>query len=194
MPDGAAQGGRGRPDRPTWQLSLADYISLDNCPAVITIEIMAGSPNDVVDFEELGRMRWGLAVLGLLAALAAFALPLTGHTAKMAPEISSVLVIGSLAVLAGHRWAVAIVVLADILLLGVVWPLAVYTYPPSGWAQAASVFATAGTLPGLVLLRRSLGPLVDLVTGGGRSARFRATTAGLSGALCVLWLVLPALG
>jgi hypothetical protein len=147
--------------------------------------------NDIHEFRDLGRLGWGVAGLGLCAALLAFALPLSGHDAQMVPEIASVLAVGAIALLAGHRWAVAIVVVADVLLFGAVWPLAVWARPPSAYAQVIASLALVGALPGLALLRRSLRPTVDLLVGGGRSKRFRAATAGFFGVACVGGIAAP---
>ena len=152
---------------------------------------MEPDPSDISEFQDLGRLGWGVAGLGLCAAMAAFALPFSGHDAQMAPEIASVLAIAAIGLLAGHRWAVAIVVIADVLLFGAVWPLAVFANPPSAHAQLIATLALVGALPGLVLMRRSLRPMVDLLVGGGRSARFRAATAGFFGLSGVVWIALP---
>ena len=128
------------------------------------------------------RERW-LGVTGLLAALAA--MPLPGHAHS--PELAATLAIGALALLAGHRWGLAVLVVAEIFLIGAVWPLAFLARPPSVAAQVAVAISVIGAVPGLLSLRRGAAELVDLV--GLRRTRRATTLAKLSLALtsAVVW-------
>ena len=130
-----------------------------------------------------------VAGAGLASSLAALALPSSGYTA----EIAATLAVGALALLAGHTWGLLVVTLADVVLLGRVWPLVFYNWPPNAATQVATYTALAGALPGLLLLRRSLPQTAELLLGSESSTRVRnaATLCGLL--LSVCWLLLPAL-
>lgn len=95
---------------------------------------------------------------GLAAALAV--LPLPAHANS--PEIAAALAIGALATLAGFRWGVGIVVLAEIFLVAAVWPLAILARPPSVPAQIAVAIACVGAGPGLWRLRGGARDVVAL--------------------------------
>ncbi len=100
-----------------------------------------------------------MAATGLASALAA--LPLQSHANS--PEIAAVLAIGALACLAGFRWGVGVVVLAEIFLVAAVWPLAILARPPSVPAQIAVAIACLGAGPGLWRLRGGAHDVVALV-------------------------------
>lgn len=130
----------------------------------------------------LKRERW-LGVTGLIAALAALPLPTHAHS----PELAATLAIGSIALLAGHRWGLAVMVVAEIFLIGAVWPLAFLAQPPSVPAQVAVGVSVAGALPGLFALGRAAAELVELV-GARRTRRAtRVTQAFLAVAAVVAW-------
>src|SRR6266513_3591912 len=63
----------------------------------------------------------GIGVTALLAAM--LALPLS-QSSWHGPEVASVLAVSATALLAGQRWAIALVVLAELLLAPTVWPRA----------------------------------------------------------------------
>jgi hypothetical protein len=128
------------------------------------------------------RERW-LGLTGLIAALAALPLPTTGHS----PELAATLAIGSIALLAGHRWGLAVMVLAEILLIGAVWPLAILARPPSTLAQIAVGVSVVGAVPGLRALGRAAAELVELV-GARRTRRAtRVAHAALAATALVVW-------
>src|SRR5262245_13708942 len=63
---------------------------------------------------------------GITALIAAMlALP-AGQNSWHGPEMSAVLAVSATALLAGQRWAVALVVLAELLLLPTMWPRAFF--------------------------------------------------------------------
>src|SRR5215467_12939075 len=65
--------------------------------------------------------------IGITALIAAMlALP-AGQNSWHGPEMSAVLAVSATALLAGQRWAVALVVLAELLLLPTAWPRAFLT-------------------------------------------------------------------
>ena len=108
-----------------------------------------------------GAHRWDarIAVLGIVAALAA--LPLPAHASS--PEFAGALLIGAVALLTGHRWALGVVVIAEVLLVAALWPLAFVHHPPSVPAQIAVAIACGSALPGLLALGRAAPELFDLV-------------------------------
>jgi hypothetical protein len=107
-----------------------------------------------------------IASTALVAALVA--LPL-GPTSWHGPEVASVLAVAATAMLAGQRWAVAIVVLAELLLLPTIWTRAFL--PADGLAlQLVALGAMIAIVPGLLAMRRAAAALV-LVTGQPRTQR-----------------------
>jgi len=107
-----------------------------------------------------------IASTALVAALVA--LPL-GPTSWHGPEVASVLAVAATAMLAGQRWAVAIVVLAELLLLPTIWTRAFL--PADGLAlQLVALGAMFAIVPGLLAMRRAAAALV-LVTGRPRTQR-----------------------
>lgn len=130
-----------------------------------------------------------VAGAGLASSLAAIALPSSSYTA----EIAATLAVGALALLAGHTWGLLVVTAADVILLGRVWPLVFYNWPPNAATQLATYTALAGALPGLFLLRRSLPQAIELLMGPGSSPRVRSAAMVCGMLLSVCWLLLPAL-
>jgi hypothetical protein len=101
-----------------------------------------------------------VGLLGLVAALAVLPLPTVGQT----PEIASILAISAVALLAGQRWALPVVVLADVALIGALWPRAV-AIPPDQLAQVGVLLGIAGTLPGLIALGRAAPRFSEMIFG-----------------------------
>ena len=128
-----------------------------------------------------------MAVSGLASALAAITLPSTAQTA----EIASILAIGALALLAGHSWGLPVVTLVEVVLLGRLWPLIVYDWPPAPAVQIATYTALVGALPGLVLLRHGLPRAVELLLGRQCAPRVRTLGVALGAALSGVGLLLP---
>ncbi len=134
------------------------------------------------------RLEASIGVLGLIAALAALPLPTVAAT----PEIASVLAVGAIALLAGHRWGLAVVVLADVALVGALWPRAFLIDPTSTLAQVGVALGLAGALPGVVALRRAAPAVAELITGE-VTARGGAISRVLIVAVALLWLGAPLL-
>jgi hypothetical protein len=126
-----------------------------------------------------------VALAGLLGALAAIALP-TGSGPS--PEVSAVLAVGALALLAGHAWGLLIVAASDLILVGGLWPLLAFHRSPHSVTLAAAL-ALAGALPGLVVFTRTLPGTVELVLGD--RPRFRSYAVALTGMLALASLILP---
>src|SRR5258706_1104817 len=102
--------------------------------------------------------------VGTTALVAAvLALPLA-QSSWHGPEVASVLAIAATSMLAGQRWAIAIVVLAQLLLVPT---LMVRGFSPGLdlWpGRIAALVAMMTSVPGLLSMRRAAAPLV-LVTG-----------------------------
>ncbi len=129
--------------------------------------------------------RW-VAVTSLLGSIAAISLP--GSASQIA-GIAVILAVAALAMLAGHRWSLIIIVAAQIMILGKVWPMAFH--PGSAWVGAAAIVATLCALPGLVLLRKTVPTTVELFAGK-RSGRVNNATYRVCSVLVVVWLLVPA--
>ena len=129
--------------------------------------------------------KW-IGCLGLVAAFAVFPLPTVGST----PEIASILAVSAIALLASQRWALPLVVLADIALIGALWPRAFFQDPPSQLAQVGIALGLLGALPGVWMLRRQAAPLADLVLGR-ESVRARTVSQVLVIGSAALWLGAP---
>jgi hypothetical protein len=123
---------------------------------------------------------------GLIAALAVMPLPTVAET----PEIASVLAVVAVALLAGQRWALPIVVLADVALIGALWPRAFIHDPPSTEAQIGVILGLAGALPGIVSFGRAAPALAELVLGRA-TQRGRSVSMALLVALSAIWLAAP---
>lgn len=128
-----------------------------------------------------------VASAGLAGALAAILLPASAQVS----EIAAILALASLAILAGHQWGVMVLVAADVVLLGRVWPLVVYEWPPTLPVQLTAYAALAGALPGLFLLRRTVPHWLELVFGDRAGQRMRATGSVLVSGASALWLLMP---
>jgi len=105
--------------------------------------------------------------IGTTALLAAMlALPLAPNSWH-GPEVSAVLAVSATALLAGQRWAIALIVLAQLLLLPTVWPRAFL--PASDLAvRLAALGSLIAVVPGVIAMRRAAAAMV-LVTGRRRT-------------------------
>jgi hypothetical protein len=105
-----------------------------------------------------------IATTGLVAAM--LSLPLAQNSLH-GPEMSAVLAVSATALLAGQRWAVALVVVAELLLLPTVWPRAFLT-GSDFVARIGALSALAALVPGVIAMRRAAAALV-VVTGRPRT-------------------------
>src|SRR5438128_9496047 len=98
-----------------------------------------------------GLLRDGwLALTGLIGA--GLALPLA-QSAWHGPEVAAILAVSAIALLAGQRWAIAVIVLAELFLLPTVWPRALFG---SGLVPRLIAFATLlAIIPGVFALPRA---------------------------------------
>lgn len=119
-----------------------------------------------------------VGVTGLMAAMVA--LPF-GQNSWHGPEVAAVLAVSATALLAGQRWAIALVVLAELLLVPTVWPRAFLDSADLA-LRVAALGALLSIVPGLLAMRRAAAALV-LVTGRTRTSqicrRFHAALVGV---------------
>jgi hypothetical protein len=126
-----------------------------------------------------------IASTGLIAALLALPLAPSAHS----PEVASVLALSSTALLAGHRWALALVVIAELLLLPGLWPR-LLVYPPDIAAHIAIYAACLSAVPGILAMRRAAVALVG-IAGMRRTRRSCRAAAALMSVCLVVGAVLP---
>jgi hypothetical protein len=115
------------------------------------------------------RSDFWIAATALIAGMAALPLaPSSWH----GPEVAAVLAVAATAMLAGQRWALAVVVLAELLLVPTVWPRA-FLSAPDTFSRVAAVMALAALVPGVLAMRRAAAELV-VVTGWRRTRLMHA--------------------
>jgi hypothetical protein len=120
-----------------------------------------------------------VAITGLVAALLALPLAPSSHS----PEVASVLAVSTVALLAGHRWAIAPVILAELLLLPGLWPR-LLIQPPDVVARIAIAAACLSVVPGVLALRRASAALIAIA--GVRRTRQSCRAATLALATCLV--------
>lgn len=130
------------------------------------------------------RDTW-LAATAMLTAL--LALPLA-QSAWHGPEVAAILAIAATAQFAGHRWAIAVIVLSELLLLPTVWPRAFLDGELS--SRLSALITLVAMVPGLLAMRRASAALVVLT--GQRHPRQmrRILHAGLM-ISCVIAIAIP---
>src|SRR5262245_25125239 len=101
----------------------------------------------------------------LLGAL--FALPLA-QSSWHGPEVASTLAVAAVALLAGQRWAVAVIFIAELLLLPTIWPRAFFGGVELWPGRIAALSSLIMIVPGLLSGRRAAAAMV-LVTGWQRT-------------------------
>jgi hypothetical protein len=107
-----------------------------------------------------------IAITALAAAL--LTLPFA-QTSWHGPEVSSVLAIAATAMLAGQRWAIAVIVIAQLLLLPTMWPRALLA-DADALTRVVALGSLVAMVPGVLAMRRAAAALV-LVTGWERTSR-----------------------
>ena len=120
-----------------------------------------------------------IGITALIAALIALPFGPFAHS----PEVSSVLAVSAVALLAGHRWAVALVVTAELLLLPGLWPR-LLVQPPDVPARIAIVAACLSIVPGVLAMRRASATLVSIA--GVKRTRRACRAAHAALALCLV--------
>ncbi len=129
-----------------------------------------------------------VAGTGLLGAIAVMLLP--GELGQ-SPEIAAVLAVGALALMAGHKWALLIVALADAMLVGRVWPVIAFPDNQSSLAVVIAMVALLAAVPGMVQLGRTLPRTVDVIIGT-KSPRIHSAGVLCGSVLLAAWVVAPA--
>jgi hypothetical protein len=121
------------------------------------------------------RRRNELWIGGSALAAAMLQLPLA-QSSWHGPEVASVLAVSATALLAGERWAIALVVIAELLLVPTVWPRAFFGGLALWPGRIAALASLVTIVPGLLAVSRAAAALV-LVTGARRTGttcrRFR---------------------
>lgn len=112
------------------------------------------------------RSDFWVAAITLVGAL--LALPLS-QSSWHGPEVAAVLAVSATAMLAGQRWAISLIGLAEIMLAPTL-AMKIFSGGLALWpGQIVAVAALAATIPGLLRLRRAAAALV-LVIGRHRTA------------------------
>jgi hypothetical protein len=107
-----------------------------------------------------------IAISALVAAL--LALPLA-QSSWHGPEVASVLAIAATAMFAGQRWAIAVIVIAELLLLPTVWPRA-FLGDADPSTRVAALGSLLAIIPGVLATKRGAAALV-LISGWQRTRR-----------------------
>lgn len=116
----------------------------------------------------LRRRRDDLWVALSALASAMFALPLA-QSSWHGPEAAAVLAVAATSMLAGQRWAIAVVVISELLLVPTVGPRA-FAGTAELLPRLAAIGSVAMIVPGVLAMRRAAAALV-LVTGRPRTGR-----------------------
>jgi hypothetical protein len=135
----------------------------------------------------LRRRRSDLWIGTTALAAALLVLPLA-PSSWHGPEVASVLAVSATALLAGQRWAIAVIVLAQLLLLPTVWPRA---FLPGNdlVVRLVALGSLIAAVPGVIAVRRAAAALV-LVTGRRRT---RTTCRRFQAGLVLAGLIAAAL-
>src|SRR6185503_5170411 len=133
----------------------------------------------------LSRRRRDDVAVGISALLAAlFALPLA-QSSWHGPEVASTLAVAAVAMLAGQRWAIAVIFIAQLLLLPTIWPRAFFGGVALWPGRIAALASLMMIVPGLLSARRAAAAMV-LITGWRRT---RATCRRVQYAFAVLGVI-----
>lgn len=127
-----------------------------------------------MDRQREHRHEGWLVLSGLVSA--GLALPLA-PSAWHGPEAAAVLAVATIALLAGQRWAVAVIVLAELCLLPTVWPRAVLG--TSGSPRLISLATLAAIVPGVLAMPRAAVALAAMTSHGRTERMCRCTHIGL---------------
>jgi len=122
-----------------------------------------------------------IAATAMLAAM--LALPFA-QSSWHGPEVAAVLAVAATSMLAGQRWAIAVIVIAELLLIPTVWPRA-FLANGDLVTRVAALGSLVAVVPGILRMRRAAAALV-LVTGRPRT---RGTCRAFHAALVVIGLV-----
>jgi len=143
--------------------------------------------------------RYANIVFSLLALLSAASALMLPGPADQLTGFSSVLIVGALALLAGHAWGVLVIGVAQVLILGKAWPIVSDIITTSGfhglanWAAIAAIATTATALPGILLFATTRAFTVEVIVGHKNSALQRPGEL-LASFAAVMWLARPLIG
>ncbi len=135
------------------------------------------------------RVDVGLALSALVAAM--LALPLA-QSSWHGPEVASTLAVSAVALLAGQRWAVALIFIAELLLLPTIWPRAFFGGVELWPGRIAALGSLLMIVPGLLSGRRAAAAMVQLTGWNGTALTTRRVQVAFAGA-AVLAMLLPLL-
>lgn len=130
------------------------------------------------------------ALLALISAGTAMAVP--GPSGDIT-GFSSVLFVGSIALLAGHAWGILVIAAAEVLIVGKAWPIvceSITNDSASTLAGISSITTTLAALPGLVLFVVTLPYMVEVVLGA-KDSRVQRPAELLSTTAAAVWLLQP---
>lgn len=130
------------------------------------------------------------AILALLSASATMAIPGPGSDLT---GFSSVLIVGALALLAGHAWGILVIAAAEVLIVGEVYPIVIKMisiHPVDSFGVATSLVAIATALPGLVLFAATLPYTVEVVIGE-KGSRAQQPAELFTGFAAIAWVLQP---
>lgn len=116
------------------------------------------------------------------------ALPLAQSTWH-GPEVAACLAVAAVALLAGQRWAIAVIVIAELFLVPTVWPRA-FLGGDDLAARLVALATLAAIVPGALAMRRAAAVLVVMTSRRRTAQVYRRFHAGLV-AVAVLAVVLP---
>jgi hypothetical protein len=105
--------------------------------------------------------------IGTTALLASMLVLPLAPSSWHGPEVAAVLAVSATSLLAGQRWAIAVIVTAQLLLLPTVWPRAFLPGSDLG-VRLAALGSLIAMVPGVIATRRAAAALV-LVTGRRRT-------------------------
>ena len=102
--------------------------------------------------------RW-IAISALVAGM--LALPFA-QSSWHGPEVAAVLAVAATALLAGQRWAIAVIVIAELMLMPTVWPRAFLGELGDDLliARLAALATLAAIVPGVLAMKRAAAALV----------------------------------
>jgi hypothetical protein len=107
-----------------------------------------------------------IAATAMIAAM--LVLPLA-QTSWHGPEVAAVLAVAATALFAGQRWAIAVIVIAELLLVPTIWPRAFLATDASLVLRVMAFGSLIAVVPGLLAMRRAAAALV--LVGGWRRTR-----------------------
>ena len=116
---------------------------------------------------KLRRRRDDVWIASSAMVAAMLALPLAKNSWH-GPEVAAVLAVSATAMLANQRWAIALVVIAELLLMPTVLPRAFFAAGGDLTVRVTGLLALATIVPGLLSMRRAAAALV-LISGWQRT-------------------------